>query len=731
MPIFRLIFNVQTLRKIIRALPVLVIGFAILGLASSARSSEIPDSEIQNRRCLTSCHGDSKIATLSYRERLEMVDPRGAPATGPARRPELYITGDQLPQSAHKNVACVSCHPDATTLPHKTPQAKATCDTGPTCHAKQVSQYVQGSHAEAAAKGDPNAPTCVTCHGSHDILPKTDRNSRTFPLNVVKICGNCHEKHMGKTPGGLNAAGQVALYLDSVHGRAVVKAGLTVAATCADCHGEHDVHSSKDPRSSVNRAHVPDTCGKCHVGIEEPYAKSVHGDLLAQGDSRAPVCSDCHTAHEITRTDSPRFTRDIVAECGNCHDKPMPGSREKASLYETYRESYHGQVTALGSTRAAKCSDCHGAHNIRRINDPLSPLNAANRLATCQKCHKGAKPNFASFAPHADFRNSDRYPILHYVFLYFVIMMSASFGFFGLHCVLWLVRSVIERLKGGPEAVHPKPDYSKGAIQRFSRVDRINHGLVIVTFFGLALTGLPLLYSEKEWGQVLAGIFGGAHACGILHRIFAIMLIGNFVVHGAGVLQRFRRMGVKQMLLGPTTMLPRWKDLKDCLGMYRWFFRGGKKPKFDRWTYWEKFDYMAEVGGSMIIGVSGLLLWFPVFFSSYLPGWMFNVATIVHGFEALLAVGFIFTIHFFNAHLRLEKFPVDDVMFTGRLPEEEFKHERGAEYERVVASGEIEKLRVAAPPAWYRHFAVFMGIAAMTVGTTIIALIILAALKVI
>jgi hypothetical protein len=110
---------------------------------------------------------------------------------------------------------------------------------------------------------------------------------------------------------------------------------------------------------------------------------------------------------------------------------------------------------------------------------------------------------------------------------------------------------------------------------------------------------------------------------------------------------------------------------------------------------------------------------------------MFNVATIVHGFEALLAVGFIFTIHFFNAHLRLEKFPVDDVMFTGRLPEEEFKHERGAEYERVMASGEIAKLRVPAPAAWYRHFAVFIGIGAMTVGTIIVALIILAALRII
>ena len=378
--------------------------------------------------------------------------------------------------------------------------------------------------------------------------------------------------------------------------------------------------------------------------------------------------------------------------------------------------------------RAARCSDCHGAHNIKRIDDPASQLNVTNKIDTCRKCHPGADAKFASFAPHADFRNSDRYPILHYVYLYFVIMMTASFGFFGLHCILWFGRSIIERLRHGP---HPKPDYSKGAaIQRFNRVDRMNHGLVIVSFFGLALTGLPLLYSDKPWSGTLAAIFGGPAYCGIWHRFFAIMLIINFVIHGVGIFRRFRKFGPKQMLLGPTSMLPSLKDLKDCLGMFRWFFAGGNKPKFDRWTYWEKFDYMAEVGGSGIIGLTGLLLWFPVFFSAYLPGWIFNVATVIHGFEALLAVGFIFTIHFFNAHLRLEKFPVDDVMFTGRLPEEEFKLERGAEYDRLVASGEIARLRVPPPPAWYRKFAVAAGIIAMAIGTTIALLIILAALKI-
>ena len=716
-----------------RSLLVLV---ALLAIARPAAAAEISDAEIQNKRCLT-CHAQSHIAELSGTERLQMIAPGSTevlPQAGP--RPELYIPENRLAPSVHARAACVSCHAEAKSLPHAPKMPAATCD--PACHGKENSLYLHSSHAAAAARGTAEAPRCATCHGGHDILPKSDINSRTHPLNVVKTCAGCHEKHTGKTPDGLDAAGQVNQYLESVHNKTLDS--VSSSATCASCHGAHDVLPSREPDSHVNRNHIPETCGQphCHEPITPVYAGSVHGKLLAYEQANptikhkgppAPVCSDCHTAHSITRTDSPVFTRDIVNECGNCHDHPAEGSREKASLYETYRASYHGQVSNLGSARAARCSSCHGAHEIRKIDDPLSPLNEKNKILTCQKCHPGADAKFAQFAPHADFRNSERYPALHYIYLYFVIMMSASFGFFGLHCILWFVRSIIERIKHGPQ--QHKPDYSKGAIQRFTRVDRANHGLVIVTFFGLALTGLPLLYSDKAWAQNLAALFGGARSCGIIHRVFAVMLIGNMVVHAVGVARRFKKHGIKQMLFGPASMLPRWKDARDCLGMFRWFFVGGQKPKFDRWTYWEKFDYTAEVGGSLIIGLSGLLLWFPVFFSGYLPGWWFNVASMIHGFEALLAVGFIFTIHFFNAHLRMEKFPVDDVMFTGRLSEEEFKHERAAEYARVVASGEIANLRVPPPAPWYRKFAVAMGISAMAVGTTIVVLIILAALKII
>jgi len=116
--------------------------------------------------------------------------------------------------------------------------------------------------------------------------------------------------------------------------------------------------------------------------------------------------------------------------------------------------------------------------------------------------------------------------------------------------------------------------------------------------------------------------------------------------------------------------------------MIRWFFFRGPKPVFDRWTYWEKFDFLAVFWGMFAIGGSGLMLWFPAVFGRFLPGWMLNVATIIHSDEALLATGFIFTVHFFNTHARPEKFPMDFVIFNGQMAKHEFIEERGAQWRR-------------------------------------------------
>ncbi|MHC4785416.1 MAG: hypothetical protein ACYTE6_05575 [Planctomycetota bacterium] len=712
-------------RRPARATLLLAAGTTLALAAPPAAGQESP-AQIANRRCLE-CHGREDLAELSPDERRVMVAPSPGEPAAEAWRPGLYVGQAPLKYGVHADLGCVDCHRDAGELPHPRTLAAVTCDG--TCHVEARAAYDRSTHAEARAEGDPDAPSCATCHGTHGILPAEQREAPTHPLNAIRICGDCHQTHTTPLANGADPRQHVQSYLDSVHGQAIGAGGLVFAATCTDCHRHHEVLPAADPLASTHRERIPTTCGRCHLGVVETYQTSIHGALLAEGDELAPVCTDCHTAHQITHAWTPSGLVDIVAECGECHDRPEMSQGRRASFYKTYRASYHGQVTSLGGTRAARCSDCHGAHEIVPIDDERSRLHGENRVDTCRGCHEAANARFVQFDPHADYLDPDRYPLLNSIWWYFVIIMSCAFGFYGLHSLLWFVRSFLERSRNGPK---PRSAANPHAIQRFTTLNRINHALLIVAFFGLTLTGLPLLLSDYDWARALAGYLGGGHIVGVFHRIFAVLLIANFVIHFIGLYRKARahEKGLwRDWLCGPSTLLPRWKDFKDCGDMFRWFFRGGKTPSFDRWTYWEKFDYLAEIIGIAVIGGSGLLLWFPEFFAGFMPGWMFNVATVVHGYEALLAVGFIFTIHFFNAHLRMDKFPVDDVIFTGQLSEQDFRHERPEEYARAVATGGLEKMRVPPAPAWQRRMAVIVGIVAMAIGFMLVAMIIVAGLE--
>lgn len=265
-------------------------------------------------------------------------------------------------------------------------------------------------------------------------------------------------------------------------------------------------------------------------------------------------------------------------------------------------------------------------------------------------------------------------------------------------------------------------------VRRFDAVDRVLHGFLMLSFLGLAATGLPLVFSDEAWARTLVRLFGTFEVAGWLHRVCATILIAVFLVH---LYRLGRRVLVGKeygVLWGPTSMVPRPRDLTDLIGHMKWFVGRGPRPDFDRYTYWEKFDYWAVFWGMGIIGASGLLLWFPMFFSQYIPGWVFNVALLIHGEEALLAVGFIFTMHFFNGHLRPEKFPMDTVIFTGRVSENELRHERPAEYARLKAQGELGALRTEPAPPWLLRLGHVIGTTAVTIGLLLVALILYAVL---
>jgi predicted CXXCH cytochrome family protein len=231
------------------------------------------------------------------------------------------------------------------------------------------------------------------------------------------------------------------LYIDSIHGFALSKEGLLVAANCQSCHGSHHILSHKDPQSRTYKANIPKTCGSCHAGITADYEGGVHGKAVAKGHLDAPVCSDCHTAHAILQPTEAAFRTQSTPICGSCH-------KEK---FSTYRDTFHSQLGALGGyVETARCWDCHGAHDVLPASDPRSPIAPANLVATCGRCHAGANVSFVQYQPHANARNRKLNPALYFIRLFMNLLLASVLTFFVIHTVLWLIRSRYDQIKRRP-----------------------------------------------------------------------------------------------------------------------------------------------------------------------------------------------------------------------------------------------------------------------------------------
>ena len=265
-------------------------------------------------------------------------------------------------------------------------------------------------------------------------------------------------------------------------------------------------------------------------------------------------------------------------------------------------------------------------------------------------------------------------------------------------------------------------------IQRFDRKTRALHVVIMTTFLLLAATGMPILFSDAAWGRALAMLFGGFTGAGLVHRAAGGVLLLAVAWHVGNIFWRAFVRGEHGLFWGPTSMTPQLRDLVQFWQQLKWFFGRGPYPKYEHFTYWEKFDYWAVLWGTAIMGAAGLILWFPEAAAVVLPGWMFNVALFVHGAEASLAIGFIFVVHFFNGHLRPNKFPMDLVIFTGSVPEEELRHERAGQYERLSRSGQLGTLSVAAPSDAERRRGYIVGTIGLVLGLLLFGLILQAVL---
>jgi Cytochrome c3 len=372
-----------------------------------------------NDDCLA-CHGDSSAVRADGRP--------------------VAVAPDAFAGSVHgaMGLTCVTCHTDLATLteyPHAEKLKPAECST---CHEEPVTKFLASAHAAARAGGNSRAATCADCHGAHDIKPSSDPASRTNHFNVAATCGACH----GPSGARRGAAAVLSHFEDSIHGQALTRTGLVVAPNCASCHGAHDIVAKGDAASRVNRGHIVDTCTKCHAGIKPAYEDSVHAQAVASGNAKAPVCADCHTAHDIGSVATDQWQLGIIRECGTCHEQSL----------RTYRDTFHGKVTELGFTRVAKCADCHGPHDILPASNPKSMVSPERRLATCQQCHPTANANFARYDPHADPHDRERNPGLYGATLFMKALLGGVFAFFGIHTLLWFPRSLQARRERGRRA---------------------------------------------------------------------------------------------------------------------------------------------------------------------------------------------------------------------------------------------------------------------------------------
>jgi cytochrome b subunit of formate dehydrogenase len=257
---------------------------------------------------------------------------------------------------------------------------------------------------------------------------------------------------------------------------------------------------------------------------------------------------------------------------------------------------------------------------------------------------------------------------------------------------------------------------------RFTREQRYLHAVLFTTFLGLAATGLPMRFAQTPWARRFASGVGGFGAIIFFHKLFAVVLTIAFLIHLKEIFTRGVLHREKGIFWGSTSMVANWKDVKDLVGHLRWMVGLGPKPQFERYAYWEKFDYWAVFWGMLVIGFSGYAMWFAPFFARFLPGWALNAVLVVHSEEGLLAILFIFSIHFVNTHLRPDSFPMDMVVFTGVESEDEFKHKRTQEYERLAKEGKLEQRVATAAPLWLVNFAKVAGFTAIAIGLILLVL---------
>lgn len=516
-------------------------------------------------------------------------------------------------------------------------------------------------------------------------------------------------------------------YKDSYHG----------SFGCMVCHRGPDYESRPYPHGiplSPKKDRVPfdyAMCKSCHPQEWESYSLGEHeraraeearGKIFKEKGAdkavKAPYCADCHQVHFVSSDFNRQDWIDMqTATCGKCHEHEA----------ETYLLNYHGKTSALLNFEAsASCADCHGGHSTKHLDTVEEAYKA------CKRCHPNSDPKMTGYMIHADeaelslegikhtgltllnvgkglFNSGTGFfsgmtkeekveaqlATVHMAHYFMILLLAVTVGFFYPHSVLMLVRKGHERLRGKYKKRH---DYENEELfWRFRGFFRFCHLLLMISLFGLIFSGMPLSFPKSSWAPVVVDyMFFGPNNARLVHRGCALLLIFTTVLYLGWMIKTFIK--IRWELFSARSMVPNLKDFKDMYFNIKYMLGLGPEPKFERYSYWEKFDFFAIFWGVPVIGLPGFLLWFNDELSPYLPGFVINIAAIVHAEEGLLAMSFLFFVHFINTALRPDKFPYNRYMFTGKITKSELMEEYPLEWARMVNDPELmESLRVKTP----------------------------------
>jgi formate dehydrogenase gamma subunit len=557
---------------------------------------------------------------------------------------------------------CITCH--GTTNVSKAVAGPQFCAT---CHATEVEQYRASVHGRAYDHGNADVPTCQSCHGSaHAALPGSDPQSPVSKQHLPDTCGSCHSNPQLAAKYMFTEVRPVEAYRQSVHGRAL-QHGNANAASCGDCHGNHDILPVSDPRSKIWKQNVAATCGHCHTGVYNTYAQSIHGQAVAKGVLQAATCTDCHSEHRILAPGdpgSPVYMANVSQEaCSHCHadTQLMAGFAMPKDRVPTYEDSYHGLAAHEGRQTVANCASCHGVHNIYPSSDPRSTVNHANLSKTCGQCHTDAGSRFAIGPVHTLSKTTPGGRILDFVKIFYLIVIPVTIGFMLLHNLIDLrrkARTVLARYRQQPGQL------------RLTLSERWQHVLLLVSFTVLVITGFALKYPHAFWVTPIVRWEHHLPIRGWIHRIAGVVLIGASVYHM--VYLGAKKSGRRWL----KDMMPDLRDAKEAVQTVEYNLgRRDQLPRYRRFNYAEKAEYWALVWGTIVMAITGVLLWLNDWILAHLPhsGTILAVSTAVHFYEAILATLAIVVWHFYAVIFDPEIYPIKWTLLTGRGPKHEVR----------------------------------------------------------